>query len=120
MEKEYNPRCRGGFARWGQGNYTLIRDDDQEQAEYALDLRMCFNVMSGEEEVEAGGQAVYIARGEDEELVTVTPEENTLSLVYRYVDTGKQGNRGNSDVLVRCIGDVVRFDNNNSYKFRSM
>ena len=82
---------------------------------------MCFNVMSGEEEVvEAGGQTVYIARGEDEELVTVTPEENTLSLVYRYVDTGKQGNRGNSDVLVRCIGDVVRFDNNNSYKFRSM
>ena len=55
---------------------------------------MCFNVMSGEEEVEAGGQTVYIARGEDEELVTVTPEENTLSLVYRYVDTGKQGNRG--------------------------
>ena len=55
---------------------------------------MCFNVMSGEEEVEAGGQTVYIARGEDEELVTVTPEENTLSLVYRYVDTGKQGNKG--------------------------
>ena len=46
--------------------------------------------MSGEGEVEAGGQTVYIARGEDEELVTVNPEENTLSLVYRYVDTGKQ------------------------------
>ena len=43
---------------------------------------MCFNVMSGEEEVEAGGQTVYIARGEDEELVTVNSEENTLSLVY--------------------------------------
>jgi len=81
-EKVYNPRCRGGLARWGPGNYTLIRDDDQEQAEYALDLRICFNVSSGEES-EAGGQSVYIARGEDEELVTVTPEENTLSLVYR-------------------------------------
>ena len=80
----YNPRCRGGLTRWGPGNYTLIRDDDQEQAEYALDLRICFNVSSGEES-EAGGQSVYIARGEDEELVTVTPEENTLSLVYRYV-----------------------------------
>ena len=88
-DKVYNPRCRGGFARWGPGNYTLIRDDDQEQAEYALDLRMCFNVMAGEEEeVEAGGQTVYIARGEDEELVTVNPEENTLSLVYRYVYRG--------------------------------
>ena len=57
----------------------------QEQAEYALDLRMCFNVSSGAEDpLESGGQSVYIARGEDEELVTVTPEENTLSLVYRY------------------------------------
>ena len=27
--KVFNPRCRGGFCRWGQGNYTLIRDDDQ-------------------------------------------------------------------------------------------
>ena len=85
----YNPRCRGSFSRWGQGNYTLIRDDDQEQAEYALDLRMCFNVSSSEES-EAGGQTVYIARGEDEELVTVTPEENTLSLVYRYVGVTQQ------------------------------
>ena len=38
-EKVYNPRCRGGFSRWSRGCYTLIRDDDQEQAEYALDLR---------------------------------------------------------------------------------
>ena len=64
---------------------------DQEQAEYALDLRMFFNVsqlVSEAEEdggggPEAGGQTVYIARGEDEELVTVAPGENTLSLVYR-------------------------------------
>ena len=91
-EKVYNPRCRGGLARWGPGNYTLIRDDDQEQAEYALDLRICFNVSSGEES-EAGGQSVYIARGEDEELVTVTPEENTLSLVYRYVGETQQISR---------------------------
>ena len=64
---------------------------DQEQAEYALDLRMFFNVsqlVSESEEdgaggPEAGGQTVYIARGEDEELVTVAPGENTLSLVYR-------------------------------------
>ena len=83
--------------------------------------------MSGEEEVEAGGQTVYIARGEDEELVTVTPEENTLSLVYRYVDTGKQGNRGNSDLLVTIsLGRGHQLDLTTtthtvlSYKFRSM
>ena len=58
---------------------------DQEQAEYALDLRMFFNVSQLVSEAEAGGQTVYIARGEDEELVTVAPGENTLSLVYRLV-----------------------------------
>ena len=81
QEKVYNPRCRGQFSRWSPGSYTLIRDDDQEQAEFALDLRMFFNVPSWAPEI--GGQTSYIARGEDEELVTVEPEENTLSLVYR-------------------------------------
>ena len=80
-EKVYNPRCRGQFSRWSPGTYTLIRDDDQEQAEFALDLRMFFNVPGWSPEM--GGQTSYIARGEDEELVTVEPEENTLSLVYR-------------------------------------
>jgi len=80
-EKVFNPRCRGQFSRWSPGTYTLIRDDDQEQAEFALDLRMFFNVPGWSPEM--GGQTSYIARGEDEELVTVEPEENTLSLVYR-------------------------------------
>jgi len=88
-EKVYNPRCRGGISRWSKGCYTLIRDDDKEQAEYALDLRMFFNIPESEGEWETGGQSVYIARGEDEELVTVFPEENTLSLVYRDKDSLK-------------------------------
>ena len=79
--KIFNPRCRGQFSRWSPGTYTLVRDDDQEQAEFALDLRMFFNVPGWSPEM--GGQTSYIARGEDEELVTVEPEENTLSLVYR-------------------------------------
>ena len=69
--------------------YNKFRDDDQEQAEYALDLRMFFNIPENEGEWETGGQSVYIARGEDEELVTVFPEENTLSLVYRDKDSLK-------------------------------
>ena len=80
-EKVGSPRCRGQFSRWSPGTYTLLRDDDQEQAEFALDLRMFFNVAGWSPEM--GGQTSYIARGEDEELVTVEPEENTLSLVYR-------------------------------------
>jgi len=87
VPKVYNPRCRGGFFSWSPGCYSLIRDDDQEQAEYALDLRMCFNMSGWTEEM--GGQTSYIARGEDEELVTVEPEENCLSLVYRDKDSLK-------------------------------
>jgi len=59
----------------------LVRDDDEEQAEAALDLRIFFN-SSGWSDV-MGGQSSYIARGEDEELITVEPEDNSLSLVYR-------------------------------------
>ena len=50
---------------------------------------MVFNVTGYDEDSEAGGQSVYLARGEDEELVTVMPEENTLSLVYRDKDSLK-------------------------------
>jgi len=85
--KEYNPRCRGRFCCWSSGCYTLIRDDDTELAEYALDLRMFFNVSGWREDM--GGQTIYIARDEDEELVTVAPEENTLNLVYRDKDSLK-------------------------------
>ena len=80
-EKVYNPRCRASFMAWLPGNYTLVRDDDLEQEEFALDLRIFFNSsgwLGG-----MGGQSSYIARGEDEELITVEPEDNSLSLVYR-------------------------------------
>ena len=39
--------------------------------------------------LEAGGNVSYIARDEDSELLTVNPEENCLSLVYRDEETLK-------------------------------
>jgi len=87
VTRTFNPRCHGGFYKWSPGCYSLIRDDDKEQAEYALDLRMFFNVSGWDDSM--GGQTSYIARGEDEELVTVEPEENTLTLVYRDKDSLK-------------------------------
>merc|ERR1719418_158993 len=48
---------------------------------------------------EAGGQTVYIARGEDEELVTVAPGENTLSLVYRDKDSLK---------FIKCVNSRLQ------------
>jgi len=79
--EEGDPRCRAAFINWQPGTYSLVRDDDEEQAEAALDLRIFFN-SSGWSDV-MGGQSSYIARGEDEELITVEPEDNSLSLVYR-------------------------------------
>merc|ERR1712130_1040772 len=76
-----DPRCRASFLHWQPGTYSLVRDDDEEQAEAALDLRIFFN-SAGWSDV-MGGQSSYIARGEDEELITVEPEDNSLSLVYR-------------------------------------
>jgi len=84
-EKVYNPRCRGGFRKWNQGCYTLVRDDDSQQSEFALDARLFFNCQHWKTGM--GGQSVYIARGEDEELVTVEPENNSLSLVYKDKET---------------------------------
>ena len=43
-----------------QGNYTLVRDDDLGQAEFALDARLCFNLASWDPQI--GGQTIYIAR----------------------------------------------------------
>jgi len=79
--KDSNPRCRGAFQHWSRGCYTLIRDDDLEQAEYALDLRLFFNCSGWTDSM--GGQSSYIARDEDEELIMVEPDQNALSLVYR-------------------------------------
>jgi len=83
--KEFNPRCRAAFAHRRAGSYTLLRDDDLEQAEFALDLRIFFNCAGWTDSM--GGQSSYIARGEDEELITVEPEDNSLSLVYRDKDS---------------------------------
>jgi len=76
-----DPRCRASFLHWQPGTYSLVRDDDEEQAEAALDLRIFFNSVGWSDVM--GGQSSYIARGEDEELITVEPEDNSLSLVYR-------------------------------------
>ena len=43
-----------------QGTYTLIRDDDLGQSEYALDARLCFSASKWTPEM--GGQTEYIAR----------------------------------------------------------
>ncbi|XP_004067239.1 prolyl 3-hydroxylase OGFOD1 [Oryzias latipes] len=87
-EKELStPVCCGNVRRWSHGSYTLLHDGEAEKAEYALDLLLPFGCTGWQSEF--GGFTCYIANEEDEELLTVYPEDNSLALVYRDKETLK-------------------------------
>jgi len=68
--------------RWSHGAYTLLHDSDMEQGkDYALDAVIQFNCDDWRDD--CGGFVSYIAKGDDEELLTLEPRRNCLSLVYR-------------------------------------
>nr|XP_041574574.1 prolyl 3-hydroxylase OGFOD1 isoform X1 [Taeniopygia guttata] len=79
------PVCAGELRRWTHGHYTLVHDS--QATEFALDL--LFFCGCEEWDPEYGGFTSYIAKGEDEELLTVNPEDNCLALVYRDKETMK-------------------------------
>lgn len=84
---EPNPQCHVEAQRWGPGCYTLIRDDCVD-SRAALDTFLYANV-SQQWTQELGGHVTYIAKDEDEELLTVGPQSNCLCLVYRDTQTLK-------------------------------
>uniref|UniRef100_A0A8C3WTH3 2-oxoglutarate and iron dependent oxygenase domain containing 1 n=1 Tax=Catagonus wagneri TaxID=51154 RepID=A0A8C3WTH3_9CETA len=79
------PTCQGELRHWKTGHYTLIYDNTK--TEFALDLLFYCGCEGWEPEY--GGFTSYIAKGEDEELLTVNPENNSLALVYRDRETLK-------------------------------
>nr|XP_060644210.1 prolyl 3-hydroxylase OGFOD1 [Anolis sagrei ordinatus] len=79
------PLCAGELRRWTQGCYSLAHDT--EATEFALDL--LFFCGCQDWDAEFGGFTSYIAKGEDEELLTVNPEDNCLALIYRDRETLK-------------------------------
>ncbi|KAK4814146.1 hypothetical protein QYF61_009065 [Mycteria americana] len=79
------PVCAGELRRWTHGHYTLVHD--AQATEFALDL--LFFCGCEDWDPECGGFTSYIAKGEDEELLTVNPEDNCLALVYRDKETMK-------------------------------
>ncbi|PIK54108.1 putative 2-oxoglutarate and iron-dependent oxygenase domain-containing protein 1 isoform 1 [Apostichopus japonicus] len=80
-----NPRCRVEVRRWSHGSYTLIHDTDTVGSEFSLDCNLFLGC--GEWNSNCGGFISYIAKGEDEELLSVEPQNNTLALVYKDTDT---------------------------------
>ncbi|XP_042293479.1 prolyl 3-hydroxylase OGFOD1 [Sceloporus undulatus] len=79
------PLCAGELRHWTKGCYSLVHD--AEGTEFALDL--LFFCGCQDWDVESGGFTSYIAKGEDEELLTVNPEGNCLALIYRDRETLK-------------------------------
>ncbi|XP_076052470.1 prolyl 3-hydroxylase sud1 [Oratosquilla oratoria] len=74
--------------RWSPGCYTLIHDHDPAGTEYALDTLIFFGQLDNWKE-EFGGFTSYVAKDEDEELLTVVPQSNSMALVYRDKETLK-------------------------------
>ncbi|CAG5115283.1 unnamed protein product [Candidula unifasciata] len=81
-----DPRCRSEVRRWEHSCYTLGHDTDTEMQDFALDTVMYIGCTQ-EWLVENGGYTSYIAKGEEEELLSVCPASNCLALVYRDKDT---------------------------------
>ncbi|XP_019742513.1 prolyl 3-hydroxylase OGFOD1 isoform X1 [Hippocampus comes] len=81
------PTCCGELRRWSHSSYTLLHDGEAARAEYALDLILPFSCAGWQSEF--GGFSCYVANEEDEELLTIYPEDNSLALVYRDKETLK-------------------------------
>lgn len=78
-------KCRVEVQRFRHGDYTLLHDTDPHVGEMALDLVM---FVGGKDwAMESGGYISYVAKEEDEELLSVCPSPNSLALVYKDIET---------------------------------
>uniref|UniRef100_A0A6Q2YU18 Prolyl 3-hydroxylase OGFOD1 n=1 Tax=Esox lucius TaxID=8010 RepID=A0A6Q2YU18_ESOLU len=102
--KGITPVCVGELRRWTHGGYTLLHDGDASRAEYALDLLLPLGCSDWQPDF--GGFTSYVANEEDEELLTVYPEENSLALVYRDKETLKFVKHINHRSSTLPIGDA--------------
>jgi hypothetical protein len=74
--------------RWEHTNYTLLHDaDTSERASLDLFLHFIQDLGYDVWDINKGGSVIYITKGEDEQLLQITPKANALSLVYRDSDT---------------------------------
>nr|KAG5690020.1 hypothetical protein BaRGS_013370 [Batillaria attramentaria] len=83
--RSVSSRCRLEAQKWKHGDYTLVHDTDAQVNEVALDSALF--VGGSEWNLDIGGYISYIAKGEDEELLSVCPSPNSLALVYREEET---------------------------------
>uniref|UniRef100_T2M9H1 uS12 prolyl 3-hydroxylase n=1 Tax=Hydra vulgaris TaxID=6087 RepID=T2M9H1_HYDVU len=84
--KSTSSSCVTNVRKWQHGCYTLVSDFDPCGKEFAMDLILSFSCDDWNA-LMCGGFVSYIARDEDEELLSVHPVSNCLSLVYRDDET---------------------------------
>uniref|UniRef100_A0A915HYT2 uS12 prolyl 3-hydroxylase n=1 Tax=Romanomermis culicivorax TaxID=13658 RepID=A0A915HYT2_ROMCU len=91
LKDECLAKCKLEIRRFNRGCYTLLHDDGTDSSiderKFALDAQLFFT--SSQWKVNRGGYTCYVAKDEDEELLTIVPRRNTLALVYREDDTMK-------------------------------
>lgn len=91
--------CTGEARRFQVGHYTLLHDSAHEPA--ALDVVLS---CSPEWDESWGGFVSYVVEGEEEELLTVWPHANRLSLVYRTPGSARFVK------YVNCLANIPRYD----------
>uniref|UniRef100_A0A1I8I517 uS12 prolyl 3-hydroxylase n=2 Tax=Macrostomum lignano TaxID=282301 RepID=A0A1I8I517_9PLAT len=84
--------CQGEFRRWRRGCYTLVRDSDycgqgDGVGGFLLDAVWHCGCTGWRETMGGETHFTSTADTDGEPLVTVTPEDNCLNLVYRELDT---------------------------------
>ncbi|KAK7085385.1 Prolyl 3-hydroxylase ogfod1, partial [Halocaridina rubra] len=97
-KKDSSPGMTLSIRKWCHSCYTLIRDGDQGNQCSALDAMLFLGVPKGWE-LDHGGFTSYIAKDEDEELLTVVPRSNCFALVYRDVESVRFTKYVNASVL---------------------
>lgn len=83
--KDVDAKCYCDVRRWKHGSYTLLHDNEDDLSEFVLDTVLFFNCKDWQNHY--GGYMTFIAKDEDEELLTVHPRENALALVFRDKET---------------------------------
>jgi len=77
------PQIRTEVAKFTSGNYTLLSDQNESKSRSALELFLNFGLDDDYDLEIHGGQTTYLVENEDEELLTVAHQNNTLNLVFR-------------------------------------
>ncbi|XP_065577034.1 prolyl 3-hydroxylase OGFOD1-like isoform X2 [Artemia franciscana] len=68
------------WRRFQHGNYTLLHDSETSKLGHSLMLM--YYIADNQWEQEWGGFTSFIAKAENEELLTVVPKHNCLALIY--------------------------------------